>query len=102
MVRTALRQYRNGLVGLLLLICFTVPVFGQTLSTSADVHHDVSQPLKSLATTAPVSAHAGAAKTMKRAQNLPLLGGAASGNRQDPVLQSAAGISPAVVSGPTA
>ena len=103
-MRTMFRLRKNGPAVLVLLICSTIPSFGQTPSTFTDVHHDVSQPLKNLAATALASARTSANKTvMKRAQNLPLLGGAASsGSQQDPVLQTAGGASPAVVSGPTA
>jgi hypothetical protein len=83
-------------IGILLLTCSVLPAIGQVQSTLTDVHHDVSRPLRDLASTAPAEATV-APREAEPVRLIPIPPGVKPAGDPDPVLQRTSADAPTLL-----
>ena len=86
---------RSLLVGVLLWACFVLPATGQVQRTLSDVHHDLSRPLRDLATTA--HAQTVVPREAEPVRAIPIPPGMKPAGDPDPVLQRTAAKAPTLL-----
>jgi uncharacterized repeat protein (TIGR01451 family) len=98
MSHSTVRPSWQGVIGLLLFVCFILPASAQVQITMSDVHHDVSGPLRELAGIAP--AKVARAKEAEPIRSIPVPPGLKPAGVPDSVLQQSTLAAPGLV-GPT-